>query len=594
MADIDVTQYTIGDNTYHYRDGSMVSELANKVNYTDVEDTLDNTSTMPIQNKAVADAIQDLDDTKLDIADIDDHLDITSENPVQNQVIAEKLNDIGDYARPISSEELEGHAGIVRVGSTLKMNEVEGTQGFLDVKNPTLITPVTFPEGTETVKIADFIDNYGTVGELRAPQGGGGSGTNVIIDPKTILGNKLLIADYWIDGVKGELWAPAGGNGEALKEEIYTNEGTTATDITLDDDYDKYDLLYFTVIKQAGGETTKVITSIETSKIILGDFIQVMGGSAGADWLIYEVNSKTSFELDNTPSGVYIESIVGIGLGSGDKVSVTQKTSTGTNIATVTINNIDTELYAPTITIDSAIDATSENPVQNKVIKTALDGKVDTNGTDRLMTDAEGVKLAGIAAGAEVNVQANWNESDSTSDAYIANKPTIPSALDDLSDVSTTGISSGQVLTYNGTNWEGATPSAGTITDVQVDNVSVVSSGVANISTMTGAGASAAGAKGLVPAPASGDNEKYLRGDGTWATPSGGGGGSSITVTPILTSGVPIATITVEGTTYTLYAPGEQNIIRSFSQIRQVNYSAMEMNGGFENYTLISDPEASE
>lgn len=102
---------------------------------------------------------------------------------------------------------------------------------------------------------------------------------------------------------------------------------------------------------------------------------------------------------------------------------------------------------------------------------------------------------------------------------------TIPSALDDLSDVSTTGVTSGQVLTYNGTGWEGATPSAGTVTDVQVDNVSVVSGGVANISTMTGAGASAAGTKGLVPAPSAGDENKFLAGDGTWKT--GGGSGAS-------------------------------------------------------------------
>lgn len=38
-------------------------------------------------------------------------------------------------------------------------------------------------------------------------------------------------------------------------------------------------------------------------------------------------------------------------------------------------------------------------------------------------TTTEKNKLSGIAAGAEVNVQSNWNESDSTSDAYILNKP---------------------------------------------------------------------------------------------------------------------------------------------------------------------------
>lgn len=47
--------------------------------------------------------------------------------------------------------------------------------------------------------------------------------------------------------------------------------------------------------------------------------------------------------------------------------------------------------------------------------------------TDNNYTDSDEAKLAGIEAGAEVNVQADWNESDSTSDSFIQNKPTIPS-----------------------------------------------------------------------------------------------------------------------------------------------------------------------
>jgi microcystin-dependent protein len=39
----------------------------------------------------------------------------------------------------------------------------------------------------------------------------------------------------------------------------------------------------------------------------------------------------------------------------------------------------------------------------------------------------------------------------------------------------------------------------------------------------TGATSSTAGASGMVPAPAAGDNTKFLKGDGTWATPSGSG-----------------------------------------------------------------------
>jgi hypothetical protein len=46
------------------------------------------------------------------------------------------------------------------------------------------------------------------------------------------------------------------------------------------------------------------------------------------------------------------------------------------------------------------------------------------------------------------------------------------------------------------------------------------------LSGMVGASASVDGTKGLVPAPAAGDQAKFLRGDGTWQTVAGGGGGS--------------------------------------------------------------------
>ncbi|WP_295155142.1 hypothetical protein [Selenomonas sp. AE3005] len=39
----------------------------------------------------------------------------------------------------------------------------------------------------------------------------------------------------------------------------------------------------------------------------------------------------------------------------------------------------------------------------------------------------------------------------------------------------------------------------------------------------SGATSSADGEKGMVPQPEAGDNSKFLRGDGTWATPPAGG-----------------------------------------------------------------------
>ena len=43
-----------------------------------------------------------------------------------------------------------------------------------------------------------------------------------------------------------------------------------------------------------------------------------------------------------------------------------------------------------------------------------------------LMSASDKTKLNGIATGAEVNVQADWSVTDSSSDAFIKNKPTIP------------------------------------------------------------------------------------------------------------------------------------------------------------------------
>ena len=49
-----------------------------------------------------------------------------------------------------------------------------------------------------------------------------------------------------------------------------------------------------------------------------------------------------------------------------------------------------------------------------------------TTSANGLMSSTDKSKLDGIAAGAEVNVQSDWNEASTTSDAYIKNKPSIP------------------------------------------------------------------------------------------------------------------------------------------------------------------------
>lgn len=54
--------------------------------------------------------------------------------------------------------------------------------------------------------------------------------------------------------------------------------------------------------------------------------------------------------------------------------------------------------------------------------------------TDNNYTTAEKNKLAGIAAGAEVNIQSNWTQTDSSADDFIKNKPSIPAKTSDLTN----------------------------------------------------------------------------------------------------------------------------------------------------------------
>lgn len=66
--------------------------------------------------------------------------------------------------------------------------------------------------------------------------------------------------------------------------------------------------------------------------------------------------------------------------------------------------------------------------------------------TDNNYTTIEKDKLNGIQNGAEVNVQSDWNETDTTSDSYIKNKPIIPSVPEyTIEEVS---VTSGYLKTY--------------------------------------------------------------------------------------------------------------------------------------------------
>ena len=119
----------------------------------------------------------------------------------------------------------------------------------------------------------------------------------------------------------------------------------------------------------------------------------------------------------------------------------------GTSVATQTANGLmsleDKKKLdgiasgANEVNIDSALSATSTNPVQNKVIKAALDGKASTatvtTSAAGLMSAADKKKLDGIAAGAnKVNIDSALS---ATSTNPVQNK-VIKAALDGKANTS--------------------------------------------------------------------------------------------------------------------------------------------------------------
>lgn len=104
------------------------------------------------------------------------------------------------------------------------------------------------------------------------------------------------------------------------------------------------------------------------------------------------------------------------------------------------IDNITTSKVNVSDIIDSLTSTATNKPLsakQGKVLNDLITALSSTVGdmVDKVSgkglstndyTTTEKNKLDGIAAGAEVNVQSDWNITDETSDAFIKNKPTIP------------------------------------------------------------------------------------------------------------------------------------------------------------------------
>ena len=182
-------------------------------------------------------------------------------------------------------------------------------------------------------------------------------------------------------------------------------------------------------IRQGSETGTVVYTETQTPTTNANGLVSIeIGGGAGfssINWSIdnYYIESKTALEVPLTTYTITnVSQLLSVPYALHAKTAengITTEQADAITANTLKIGYTDAlvsenpDVVANTLKVGYTDALVSENP--DVVANTAKVG----------ITTEQSTKLAGIAEGAEVNVQADWNQATTTADDYIKNKPTI-------------------------------------------------------------------------------------------------------------------------------------------------------------------------
>lgn len=179
----------------------------------------------------------------------------------------------------------------------------------------------------------------------------------------------------------------------------------------------------------------------------------------------------TNFVVDGMVSNVEVKSVTISG--------------TPTTCLVITFNS-DAGKQDINIPISQIFDAS--NYYTKSEVDTALSGKASTSSLATVATTGAYSDLTGTPTIPAAQVQADWNESNSSSMAYIANKPTIPTVDSAITQNSTNAVQSGAV--YTALQGKQDTLTAGTnitiATDAGTGDLVISATGGGGSGTVTG------------------------------------------------------------------------------------------------------------
>lgn len=390
---------------------------------------------------------------------VDTEFSETSQHPLSNQAITERFNAVdqsiadifGDVDYDSANKNIRfWNKGKTKVLATLDARPFikDGMVNSVYISNNTLVITFNTDSGREAIGVP----------------------LTSVFNPnnyynKTQVDNRIAsaisninITNYYTKSQTDSRIAEAVDNISIDLSEVMTKDAYLGLDGRLKGDYSTQIVLYYMGEPYDEGITTTVQPY---QPIFDNGYIRYSTGSSVVTLgqpqphIVY-CNAKTDKLYRWNGSG-----FTPVGGGSSDggyepPVGGIPKSDLASNVQ-ASLNKADTALqssdlngYATTDDVDDAVaalvssapqtldtlkelaDALGDDPNFATTIATQLGDKVDKETGKGLSTNdyttAEKTKLAGIAAGAEVNVQADWNQTTTTAVDYIKNKPTIPAA----------------------------------------------------------------------------------------------------------------------------------------------------------------------
>lgn len=130
----------------------------------------------------------------------------------------------------------------------------------------------------------------------------------------------------------------------------------------------------------------------------------------------------------------------------GSTVSVSQTLTSGTEIGSVSVDGTATKLYAPTpqsITVDSELSSTSENPVQNKVINSAIAAKYTKPSSGIPASDLASGVIPSVPSGSSESPKMDGTASAGSSGAWARGDHIHPTDTSRQATITASGILKG-------------------------------------------------------------------------------------------------------------------------------------------------------